>query len=507
MIHEKVARDPREDGILDALIVGAGMSGLLAAIRLKQAGLTKIRILERNEGLGGTWWSNRYPGCACDIPSHFYSYSFAPNPDWTRAYPQQSEILAYFERVTDRYRLRGHIRFATEVKRAVFDSGRGTWTVTTADGAERVARVLILATGQLSRPLIPAIAGAESFHGPAFHSAEWPGGLHLRGKRVAVIGTGPSAAQIVPAIAPEVARLVVFQRTPNWFHPRGDRAYRSFERWLFRHLPGYARLHRALIYLQRESLYPGFRQGSLAARLLVRRLRRMIERQVRDPDLRARLTPDYPPGCKRVIVSDDFLPALQRPDVTLESDPIARITPNGIITASGGSYEVDAIVYGTGFRSTEFVAPIEVVGETGVTLRESWADGAEAYCGSSVAGFPNMFILYGPNTNLGHNSIIFMVERQVEHVMRLVRLLFSGRYRSIAVRPAVMDAYNQALQARLDDSVWKAGCRSWYMTEQGKITNNWPYSTFAWKRQLREVKAAHYELRPVVAESAVELTG
>jgi cation diffusion facilitator CzcD-associated flavoprotein CzcO len=482
--------------MLDALIVGAGMSGLLAAIRLKAAGFDKLRILEKSEGLGGTWWSNRYPGCACDIPSHFYSYSFAPNPDWTRAYPQQSEILTYLERVADTYGLREHIGCGTEVKQAVYDEAAGCWTVTCADGVEQKARILILATGQLSKPAIPPIEGTDLFEGPAFHSAQWDGSVDLAGKRVAVIGNGPSSAQIVPEIAPKVGKLVIFQRTPNWFYPRGDRPYSRLERWLFRHLPGYARLHRAFIYLQRESLYFGFRQGSLAARFLSRRLRKVLERQVADPQLRARLTPNYPPGCKRIIVSDDFLPALERDNVALETDAIARVTPAGIVTRSGRTHEVDVIVYGTGFKSTQFVAPMEVTGTAGASLRERWAEGAEAYCGTTVAGFPNMFILYGPNTNLGHNSIIFMVEQQVAHMMRLVETLFERRLRSIGVRSAAMASYNEALQAELESSVWKAGCRNWYMTERGKITNNWPRSTIAWRKRTRALDLGDFELLP-----------
>jgi cation diffusion facilitator CzcD-associated flavoprotein CzcO len=320
--------------------------------------------------------------------------------------------------------------------------------------------------------------------------------MDLEGKRVAVIGNGPSSAQIVPAIAPKVAKMVIFQRTPNWFYPRGDRPYSRLERFLFRHLPGYARLHRAFIYLQRESLYAGFRQGSFAARLLTRKVRSVLEKQVPDPELRARLTPDYPPGCKRIIVSDDYLPTMQRGNVTLETDPVARITPAGIVTKSGSAHDVDVIVYGTGFRSTEFVAPIEVKGAAGASLSERWAGGAEAYCGTTVAGFPNMFILYGPNTNLGHNSIIFMVEQQVDHMMRLVRTLFGRRLRSVGVRPAAMKAYNEMLQAALGSSVWKAGCRNWYMTERGKITNNWPRSTLAWRKRMRRLDLDDFELVP-----------
>jgi cation diffusion facilitator CzcD-associated flavoprotein CzcO len=485
-----------DNATLDALIVGAGMSGLLAAIRLKQAGFGNLLIVERSDGLGGTWWSNRYPGCACDIPSHFYSYSFAPNPDWTRAYPQQSEILTYFNRVADKYGVRPHVRFGAEVTSAAYDEEAGSWTVLMADGSEQRARILVLATGQLSRPAIPRIEGAELFQGASFHSAEWDARVGVSGKRVAVIGNGPSAAQIVPAIASDVSRLVVFQRTPNWFYPRGDRPYGAVERFLFRHLPGYAQMHRGFIYLQRESLYPGFQPGSLAARYLDRVVRRVLKRQVKDPALRAQLTPDYPPGCKRIIVSDDFLPTLERENVTVETDSIARITPAGIVTESGSTHELDVIVYGTGFKSTEFIAPIKVTGPGGVSLNDLWANGAEAYCGTTVAGFPNMFILYGPNTNLGHNSIIFMVEHQVEHMMRLAETLFRQSLRSICVRPAVMAAYNRALQADLGSSVWKAGCRNWYMTDRGKITNNWPHSTFAWRKRTRQIRLEDFELIP-----------
>jgi cation diffusion facilitator CzcD-associated flavoprotein CzcO len=382
------------------------------------------------------------------------------------------------------------------VTRASFDDEAGMWTVATADGAEEQARILILATGQLSRPAIPRIEGADLFRGRAFHSAEWDASVDLAGKRVAVIGNGPSSAQIVPAIADKVARLVVFQRTPNWFYPRGDRPYGRVERALFRHLPGYARMHRAFIYLQRESLYPGFKQGTLAARYLDRVVRRVLERQISDPALRARLTPSYPPGCKRIIVSDDFLPTLERDHVALETDRIARITPEGIVTESGTAHDLDVIVYGTGFRSTEFVAPIEVVGAAGASLRDKWAEGAEAYYGTTVAGFPNMFILYGPNTNLGHNSIIFMVEQQVGHMMQLVETLFRRRLLSIGVRPDAMAGYNRGLQDELASSVWKAGCRNWYMTESGRITNNWPRSTFAWRKRVRRVSLDNFELVP-----------
>jgi cation diffusion facilitator CzcD-associated flavoprotein CzcO len=478
----------------DAVIVGAGMAGLLAAIRLKQRGRSFV-VLERSRDVGGTWSSNTYPGCACDVPSVLYSYSFEPNPDWTRVYPQQAEILAYFQRIAHKYDLMPHIHLGVEATRAVFGDAQGRWRVETRGGQEFRGRTLIFGTGQLSRPLIPHFDGIERFAGKVFHSAEWDHGYDLAGKRVAVIGNGPSAAQFIPEIAPRVAHLTVMQRTPNWVLERPDRPYRAWERWLFRRLPITARAVRALIYMRLETVFRGFRRGSLTARLLTSKLRTFMERQLPDPVLRAKLIPDYPVGCKRIMVTSDFLPTFRRGNVTLDTDPIAWVTSNAIVTRGGREHRVDAIIYGTGFEATQFLAPIRVVGRNGAALEDAWRDGAEAYLGASVAGFPNMFILYGPNTNLGHNSIIYMVERQVEHVMRLIDALFAQRVRAIDVRRDVMRTYNEALQAVLETSVWRAGCRSWYQTAAGKVTTNWPYSCGAWARRLRRTQLEDFEVQ------------
>jgi cation diffusion facilitator CzcD-associated flavoprotein CzcO len=478
----------------DAIIVGAGMAGLLAAIRLRQRGRTFV-VLERSGDVGGAWSSNTYPGCACDVPSLLYSYSFEPNPDWTRVYPQQAEILAYFQRIAHKYDLTPHIRFHTEATRAVFGDSQGRWRVETRSGQEFRGRTLIFATGQLSRPLLPHFDGVERFAGKVFHSAQWDHRFDLTGKRVAVIGNGPSAAQFIPEIAPKVAHLVVLQRTPNWILQRPDRPYREWERWLFRRLPLAAKAVRALIYMRHETLFKGFRRGSLAARLLTARLRRFMESQIPDPALRPRLIPDYPVGCKRIMVTSDFLPTFQRENVTLDIDPVAWVTSDAIVTRGGREHRVDAIIYATGFEATAFLAPIEVIGRDGARLESAWRDGAEAYLGANVAGFPNMFILYGPNTNLGHNSIIFMVERQVEHVMGLIDALFLRRARAIEVRPDVMREYNRALQNVLEGSIWRAGCRSWYQTASGKVTANWPHSCGAWARRLRRVRLEDFQMQ------------
>lgn len=479
--------------MLDAIVVGAGMAGLLAAIRLRERRRDFI-VLERSRELGGTWSSNTYPGCACDVPSLLYSYSFEPNPDWTRVYPLQSEILAYFRRVARKYELGPHLRFATEVTQASYDERDACWRVETRTGECYIARALIFGAGQLSRPLVPPLRGVERFAGKAFHSARWDHTFDPAGKRVAVIGNGPSAAQFVPEIAPRVARLVVLQRTPNWTIERPDRSYRASERWLFRRAPIIMKLGRALIYARLELIFRGFRQGSLMARLLRRKLRSAMEEQLPDPRLREKLIPDYPVGCKRIVVTSDFLSTFQRPNVTLETDPISHVTREAIVTMIGREHPVDAIIYGTGFEATQFLAPIRITGRGGVALEDAWRDGAEAYRGTTVAGFPNMFILYGPNTNLGHNSIIFMVERQVEYMMRLLDALFGRGLQALEVRSEVMRKYNEDIQAHLERSVWRAGCRSWYQTASGKVTTNWPHSCSAWARLMRRTNLEDFRL-------------
>ncbi len=480
--------------MLDALIVGAGMSGILAAIKLKEAGFGNILIVDKAASLGGTWWDNRYPGCACDVPSHFYSYSFAPNPDWSSIFPRQEEILAYFEKIADTYALRPLMRFNTELASADFDAGTNCWNITAKGGERLQSRLLFFATGQLSRPLMPVYPGMESFTGRIFHSARWDHDHDLTGKKVAVIGTGPTAAQFVPEIVGKVDKLVVFQRTANWFFSRNDKPYSSFAKGMFRNVPGAMRLHRLMIYTALESRWPAFKQGSFMAKYLTGQLKKLLAEAVPDPALRAKLTPDYPVGCKRIIIADDFLPALQKPNVHLETSGISSVTENAIIDKDGTRHDVDTIIYGTGFEATDFLVPIRVTGTSGQELSQVWKNGAEAYQGATVAGFPNMFILYGPNTNLGHNSIIFMVENQMKHVMALVKAMRARNLKAIDVKADVMTAYNVWLQNQLTTSVWNAGCRSWYINGSGKITQNWPSSTFSWWRRMRKTNLADFQL-------------
>ncbi|TDE32844.1 NAD(P)/FAD-dependent oxidoreductase [Nonomuraea mesophila] len=463
-------------------IIGAGFGGLCMAIQLQRAGIRSYTVFERAGALGGTWRDNSYPGAGCDIPSHLYSYSFEKYASWTRRYPEQPEILAYLEHCADKYDVRRRIRPNTEVRRAAFDGAR--WQVTTAPaggGEEHTEAfdVVVMSVGQLNRPRLPDIPGMADFEGVSFHSARWNHDHDLAGRRVAVIGNGSSAAQLISRVAEQAEHLDVYQRTPNWVIPKPDATFGRPVRLAFRLVPGLQRAYREWIYRYAETtLYPALAQG-WSADLLRKRALRHLRDQVPDPALRAALTPSYPPGCKRVIIDSSFYPALTRPNVDVVTDRIVRVTPKGVET-TGGLREADTIVYATGFLSTEFLAPMEIVGRDGLTLAEQWKDGAEAYLGISVPRFPNMFLLYGPNTNLGHNSIVFMLECQVDHIMAcLPHLSLNG---PIEVRPEAMAAWRRRLDAAMERMVWGGGCQSWYKTAEGRVTNNWPGPTTLYRR-------------------------
>jgi cation diffusion facilitator CzcD-associated flavoprotein CzcO len=463
-------------------ILGAGLSGLCMAIRLEQTGVASFTIFEKGEGVGGTWRDNGYPGAGCDVPSHLYSFSFLPSPDWSRHYAEQPEILRYLEHCVDRFGLRDRIRFGTEIIAARFDDDALAWRLEARDGRVFTADVLVAGLGQLNRPSTPRIAGLDAFAGRVFHSARWDHSRDLAGRHVAVVGTGASAVQFVPRIAPRVGRLSVFQRSPNWILPRNDAAYSERAKRAFRRVPALQRLHRAAIYLGSEARFLGLegRGQHVVGPIMQRLALRHLEAQILDPVLRSKLVPSYPIGCKRVLVSDDYYPALARPNVELITASIESITHDAVVTTGGTRWPVDTIVLGTGFESRDFLAPLEIVGTGGQRIADAWRDGAEAYLGMTVAGFPNLFILYGPNTNLGHNSIVFMVECQVGYILRCIAQLRTrapGRV-SMEVRRDVMDAYNRDVQTRMRSTVWEAGCDSWYKTASGKVTNNWPRFTF-----------------------------
>ena len=475
-----------------AIVIGAGFGGICMGVALRRAGVEDFLILEKGSEPGGVWRDNTYPGAACDVPSHLYSFSFAPNPDWSHTFARQDEIHAYLHDCVRRFGLGGHLRFRTEVAGADYDEARALWEVSLANGERLLARLLVSATGLLSRPTLPRLPGIGSFRGPAFHSAQWDHACALSGKRVAVIGTGASATQFVPAIAARTARLTVFQRSPSYVIARGDRAYRPWHRALFRRLPLAMRLHRGLIYVKYEARALAFtRMKAILSLAVGRPFRRLLARDVPDPGLRARLTPDYPIGCKRILLSDDYLSVFSRPGVALVSQPIRRITPGGIETDDGAHHEADVLIYGTGFAATEFLAPMRIRGRGGRELNEAWRAGAEAYLGVAVPGFPNFFMLYGPNTNLGHNSIVYMLESQVEHVMRCRREMIAAGAASIEVEPAAHRRFNARLHARLAGAVWQ-GCSSWYLDRHGRNSANWPGFTFSYRALTRHASLGAY---------------
>lgn len=480
---------------VDIAIVGAGFGGLGLGARLREAGRTSFAILEAADGVGGTWRANTYPGVACDIPSHLYSFSFAPRAGWSRRYPGQQEILEYLETVADERGLRPHLRLDAEVAAARFDEAGGRWRLELRGGRALSARVVVAACGQLRIPHVPPFDGLDAFAGRWWHSARWDHDLDPRGKRVAVVGSGATAVQVVPELARATARLDVFQRTPAWIIPRHDRAYTRVERRLLGPVAPLRRAYRTALFVRQECFWLGFRPGSAAARALTRLARWRLESQVADPALRAALTPSYPLGCKRVLVSDDYYPALARPSVELVTTAIERFEPAGVRTRDGVLRELDAVVFATGFDSQALVAPMRVEGAGGRSLEACWADGPYAHLGLAVPGFPNLFLLYGPNTNLGHNSIVFMTEAQIAHVLGCLDELDRRGACRIEVRPDAMARFDRRTQARLQRSVFSQGCTSWYKTRTGRVTNNWPGTATEYWHAARRPRAADYSLR------------
>ena len=461
-------------------ILGAGFSGIGMAIRLKQAGCESFVLYEKADEVGGTWRDNGYPGAGCDVPSRLYSFSFERKADWSHHYAEQPEILRYMQDCVERYGLGPKIRFGTEIAAARFDDGEGVWHLTTRKGEVFTADVVVTGLGQLNRPTVPELEGLADFAGTTFHSARRNHAHDLRGERVGVIGSGASAVQFVPRIAPVVSKLHVFQRSPNWILRRNDAAYAALTKSVFRMAPGLEWLHRAATFWEHETraLALGGPLAPVVRTLVERSARKHLEEQVLDPELRRKLLPDYDVGCKRVLISDDFYPALTRDNVEVVTTPIARVTRDGIVTGAGRHVDVDTLIFATGFDTLHFLAPVDVQGRGGARLADAWRDGAEAYLGTVVSGFPNFFVLYGPNTNLGHNSIIFMIECQVDWIMRCLEELDTRGRSWLDVRREAMVESNRALGDRLRGTVWMTGCESWYKTASGKVTNNWPGFAF-----------------------------
>ncbi len=482
------------------IVIGTGFAGLGMAIRLRQQGMTDFVVLERAAEVGGTWRDNSYPGCACDVPSHLYSFSFELNPSWSRSFSGQQEIWDYLRRCTDSYGLRPHIRFHHEVLEAAWDHAGRRWRVRTNRG-ELTCDVLVTGTGPLSDPSIPDIPGLDSFQGKVFHSARWDPDYDLRDRRVAVAGTGASAIQFVPQIQPRVASLTLFQRTPPWIMPRGDRNIGAFEQRLYRTVPGLQRLVRAGIYCGRESLVPGFAVNPRLLKAAELIARAHLRRQVPDPVLRARLTPDYTIGCKRILISNDYLPALLMPNVDLVTSGLVQAGADWVQAADGTRRVVDAVIFGTGFHVTDMPIAARIRGREGRTLADVWSGGAQAHRGTTVAGFPNLFMLVGPNTGLGHTSLIYMIESQVTYTIDALRYLRRTGAAAVEVRPQAQVAYNEVVQRRMDGTVWTAGgCASWYLDAQGHNTTLWPTFTWRFRRATRRFQPAEYLAHERVAQ-------
>jgi len=487
-----IASGPPEGRVIDVVIVGAGFAGLGMALGLVRAGHRDFVILDADAGPGGTWRVNTYPGCACDVPSHLYSFSFRPNPAWSRAFAPQGEILRYLEDCITDYQLGPQMRFETRVVAARWDESGALWRVETATGRVYRARHLVMGIGGLSRPQIPDIRGAADFAGPAFHTARWRHDVSLSDQKVAVIGTGASAIQVVPQIVGEVARLDLYQRTPPWVLPKPDRAFTEAEKTLFERIPAAGRLMRWATYWKLEARALGF---AIDPRLMVVAKKaglKHLQAQVPDPDLRARLTPSYMPGCKRILMANDYYPAFSRNNVELHTDAIDRIGADGIYLADGTFKPADVLIWATGFQVSDLLTSLVVIGRDGQDLNARWAEKAEAYLGTMVSGYPNLFILTGPNTGLGHNSLVFMIESQVQFILSALTSRRSRGARSIDVEPTVEAAYNEDLQARLAKSVWASGCASWYLDARGYNSTLWPGFTFDFRRRTRRLEPSEY---------------
>lgn len=476
------------------LIVGAGFAGLGTAIRLLQSGIDDFVILERGDRVGGTWRDNTYPGAACDIPSVLYSYSFAPNPHWSRAYSGGAEILRYIEGLVDRYGLHRHIRFGEDVTALNFDEDTGTWTADVRSGTTYTARAVVMAPGPLANVSWPDIRGLDSYTGHKIHSARWDHDYDMAGKRVAVIGTGASAVQIIPELVKQAAKVKVFQRTPGWVLPRPNFPHPGWARQLFRHIPLTEQLARQAWFWGHEAAAVGMVWNTPATDAIQLVAKAHLRRQIRDPWKRRQLTPDFRAGCKRMLMTNDYYPALEKDNCKLVTWPIATISPNGIRTADGIEHEVDCIVFATGFDVAKTGTPFPVAGLDGRKLADEWSSGAYAYKSVSVSGYPNLFLTFGPNSGPGHNSALLYMEAQIDYIVAAVRLIADQDIHSLDVRRERQDAYNTDIQRRLQGTTWNSGCNSWYLTTEGHNGTMFPGLASQFTRQLARVDLDDYRV-------------
>jgi cation diffusion facilitator CzcD-associated flavoprotein CzcO len=494
------ATKPRHRALPDhvrVLVIGAGFGGLGLAIKLEEQGRHDFLVIERGADVGGTWRDNTYPGAACDVPSQLYSFSFALNPTWSRSFSPQPEIQAYLKRVAEESTVLDRFHFNTNVEDATWDDAAQRWQVRTSAGTV-TADLLVSAAGALSDPKMPDIEGVETFQGEVFHSARWNHDYDLTGKRVAVIGTGASAIQIVPEIAGSVAHLDVYQRTAPWVMPRRDRPYTAIEKLAFRHVPGVQRLYRSAIYWGRETFVPGFTVNPKLAAPAKKASLVNISRGISDPALREKVTPTFEIGCKRILISNDWYPALDRDNVELVDEGIDKVTGSSIVTRDGVEREIDALVVATGFHTTDLPIAEHITGRNGETLAQQWErEGMSAYKGATTHGFPNLFFIVGPNTGLGHSSMVFMIESQISYVLDALRTMDARGIASVEPKPRAQERWNRDIQRRMKRTVWSSGgCSSWYLDSHGRNVTLWPRTTFKFRRLTRRFDLFQYDARP-----------
>lgn len=479
----------------EVAVIGAGFGGLGMGIRLKNAGYNSFIIFEKASEVGGTWRENRYPGCACDVPANLYSFSFAQNPEWSRKYARQGEILEYLKKTTQNFNMDEYLRYNSEVSELRFDEKEGIWHIKTLDGFTCEAKLVVSATGPLSRPNFLHLDGEENYKGELFHTAEWDDSFDPKGKRIAVVGTGASAIQAIPELAKDASQVYIFQRSAPWILPRPDRKFFGFEKWMNKYIPGFLNLKRTLLYWRLESSVSGFLKTSFMNTLATFGANAFRKKSIKDPVLRAKATPKYRLGCKRVLVSSDYYPALQLDHVDLIEATAEKLKTNSIVDNQGREYEVDAIVMATGFIASEIMLDMKIYGKGNKDLIKSWEkEGPEAYYGLSVSGFPNLFFLLGPNTGLGHNSVVHMIESQVNYVMDYLEVLKEHKLPYLDIKADVQQAHNKDIQEKLADTVWQSGgCVSWYQTSKGKNTTLWPGSTIKYRKLTRKVHEEAYD--------------
>lgn len=473
-------------------IIGAGPGGLALGILLTRAGFRNFTIFDREDDVGGTWRINTYPGLACDVKSHLYSYSFDLNPNWSRLWSSQPEILAYFERCADRYGLRPHLRLRTDIRSARWEADTQRWRLTTADGEQHHFNVVVSAVGLFTRPILPDLVEDEPFTGTVMHSARWDHSIELEGRRIAVLGTGSTASQVVPELAKVAAKVYSVQRSPTWILPKPDRHYTRRERWMFGHVPLAKRLYRARLWMRSEANISVIEHGSDKTEEFTAMARGLLEKSIADEELRRKLTPDYPMGCKRLVFSSDYLPALTRPNVEVLTSPARCLRARSLVTEDGTERDVDVVVCATGYAAADYLGEMEVVGEGGTPLQDVWRNGAHAYFGMAVPGFPNFFMLYGPNTNVGSNSVIFMLEAQAAYIVRALKYMRRKGKRYIAVRPSALADFIAKIDRWMVGTVWTTRCSNYFRAANGRVVTQWPRSARSFWGMTRRFRAADF---------------